>query len=205
MPIPQHEPTLEEILASIRDIISEDTPKAAPTVAEAPKGAPEPNPVKPPEMKVLELAQEVVQAPVMPVPEPSPDEEPIDAKAEEIIFERKAREPAAASANDIFPDHTRKAMQEMFDSIPEDAEPAPTRPQDEPAAVDGSSVESVFERAVRESFEPVLWKYLGDNSQLVIERMKPLIREWMDANFPALLEKAIRGEVGRIVNTRTRH
>ena len=45
-------------------------------------------------------------------------------------------------------------------------------------------MESVFERAVRESFEPVLQKYLSDNSAAVIERMKPLIREWMDEHFP---------------------
>jgi hypothetical protein len=50
----------------------------------------------------------------------------------------------------------------------------------------------------------VLQKYLQDNSQLVIERMKPLIREWMDENFPALLDNAVRGEVERIVKARTR-
>jgi cell pole-organizing protein PopZ len=70
------------------------------------------------------------------------------------------------------------------------------------AAVEGSTVESVFERAVRESFEPVLQKYLSDNSAAVIERMKPLIREWMDEHFPALLEGAVRAEVERVVKAR---
>ena len=60
----------------------------------------------------------------------------------------------------------------------------------------------MFERAVRESFEPVLHKYLADNSGAVIERMKPLIREWMDEHFPALLEGAVRGEVERVVKAR---
>jgi cell pole-organizing protein PopZ len=68
--------------------------------------------------------------------------------------------------------------------------------------VDGSSVENVFERAVRESFDPVLQKYLSDNSGAVIERMKPLIREWMDEHFPALLEGAVRAEVERVVKAR---
>ncbi len=68
--------------------------------------------------------------------------------------------------------------------------------------MDGSSVESVFERAVRESFDPVLQKYLSDNSGAVIERMKPLIREWMDEHFPALLEGAVRAEVERVVKAR---
>ena len=50
----------------------------------------------------------------------------------------------------------------------------------------------------------MLQNYLRDNSQLVVERMKPLIREWMDEHFPALLENAVRGEVERIVKARTK-
>ena len=83
--------------------------------------------------------------------------------------------------------------------------PAPAAPSYAPgpiAPVDGASVENVFERAVRESFEPVLHKYLSDNSGAVIERMKPLIREWMDEHFPALLEGAVRAEVERVVKSR---
>ena len=68
--------------------------------------------------------------------------------------------------------------------------------------MDGATVESVFERAVRESFEPVLRSYLADNSAAVIERMKPVIREWMDEHFPALLEGAVRAEVERVVKSR---
>ena len=36
----------------------------------------------------------------------------------------------------------------------------------------------------------------------VIEHMKPLIREWMDEHFPALLEGAVRAEVERVVKAR---
>ena len=195
---PQHEPTMEEILASIRKIISEDAPEggapaepAAPApVAAAP--APAPTPVAPaPEPvhdDVLELTQEVEEAP-----------QPV----EEIVFENVA--PAPAGHSDIFSDQTRKAMEDTFNSIPDD-EPEPEPPARAPAAalapVDGSTVENVFERAVRESFEPVLQKYIADNSAAVIERMKPLIREWMDEHFPALLEGAVRAEVERVVKAR---
>jgi cell pole-organizing protein PopZ len=113
--------------------------------------------------------------------------------------------PPPASDNDIFSDHTRAAMDNTFAAIPVDEpEPAPApRPAAAPLApVDGSSVETVFERAVRESFDPVLQKYLSDNSGAVIERMKPLIREWMDEHFPALLEGAVRAEVERVVKAR---
>jgi cell pole-organizing protein PopZ len=192
---PQHEPTMEEILASIRKIISEDAPEGAPAEASAPAA--------PAHDDVLELTQEFTPEPPAPIPAPMP--EPVMAPpAEDLVFETVA--PAAPSAHsDIFSDHTRKAMEDAFDSIPDEPEPAPA-PVHVPAAafapVDGSSVETVFERAVRESFEPVMRGYLSDNSASVIEGMKPLIREWMDAHFPALLEGAVRAEVERVVKSR---
>ena len=128
-----------------------------------------------------------------PAPRPAPP-----PPADDIIFESVAP-PAPAPSNDIFSDHTRKALDDAFASIPEE-EPAPAPSRPTPLApVDGNSVETVFERAVRESFNPVLVKYLSDNSATVIERMKPLIREWMDEHFPALLEGAVRAEVERVV------
>jgi len=202
MSSPQHEPTMEEILASIRKIISEDAP------ADAAPAADEPVAFQPqPQNDVLELTQEVVEAPAYqpaPVPvQPAPMAEPDD-----IVFQNDAPAPAPYAApanNDIFSDHTRQAMDNTFAAIPEE-EPAPAfQPRPAPAPlmpVDGSSVENVFERAVRESFDPVLQKYLSDNSGAVIERMKPLIREWMDEHFPALLEGAVRAEVERVVKAR---
>jgi cell pole-organizing protein PopZ len=187
---PQHEPTMEEILASIRKIISEDTPAPA-----APPPAPPPAPVEEPD--VLELTQ--VVAPPAPPPQPVP--EPVN----DIVFETVApAAPAAAPISDIFSDHTRKAVDDAFASIPdEEPEPVPApRPAAPIAPVDGSTVENVFERAVRESFEPVLKQYLSDNDAAVIERMKPLIREWMDEHFPPLLEGAVRAEVERVVKAR---
>ena len=98
-------------------------------------------------------------------------------------------------------------MDDAFASLDHNEEPAPAPRAPAPAPIPsvGGSVESVFERAVRESFEPVLAKYLADNSSAVIDRMKPLIREWMDEHFPALLEGAVRNEIERVVRARGRH
>jgi len=197
---PQHEPTMEEILASIRKIISEDAPEAAAAPAPAAsEPAPEPVPVPaapppPPPMHddVLELTQEIEVT----APEPAP--------AEDIVFENVAPAAPTASHSDIFSDQTRKAMEDTFNAIPEE-EPEPVAPMRSPAhlaPVDGATVENVFERAVRESFEPVLQQYLKDNSAAVIDGMKPLIREWMDEHFPPLLEGAVRAEVERVVKAR---
>jgi len=196
---------MEEILASIRKIISEDAPEGGAPVTEA-AAPPPPSPPPPPsaapvqapvEDDILELTQEVEMAAPAPIPAPIP------SPAEDIVFENVA--PSVSSEHsDIFSDQTRKAMEDAFNAIP-DEEPEPVAPVRRPAPippVDGASVESVFERAVRESFEPVLEKYLSDNSGAVIEGMKPLIREWMDEHFPPLLEGAVRAEVERVVKAR---
>jgi cell pole-organizing protein PopZ len=198
---------MEEILASIRKIISEDTPESAPEIPSAappPPAEPEPVPAQPAVFDdVLELTQ-VVEAPPPPAPEPVPAPQPAPPPPQpepehDVVFEPV--EPVAA-ANDIFSDHTRRAVDDVFAAIPEPDE-APAATRSAPIApVDGATVETVFERAVRESFEPVLKGYLADNSAAVIERMKPLIREWMDEHFPALLEGAVRAEVERVVKAR---
>jgi cell pole-organizing protein PopZ len=195
---PQHEPTMEEILASIRKIISEDGPE---TPAEEAPIVPAPAPE---EHDILELTQEVAPAP-QPVSQPVPVAPPAPEPVDEVVFQNVAPSAPAADHGDIFSDHTRKAMDDAFAGIPDEPEPAPAgapRAAAPLAPVDGASVENVFERAVRESFEPVLQKYLSDNSAAVIERMKPLIREWMDEHFPPLLEGAVRAEVERVVKAR---
>jgi cell pole-organizing protein PopZ len=188
---------MEEILASIRKIISEDAPEggapaAAPDHAPAAAAAPA-APAAEDDGDILELTQEFVEvAPAAEPPKPEND----------VVFETPRSEPAMTTVhNDIFSDTTRKAIDDTFASIPDTAE-APATPRAAPMAMSGSSVEAVFERAVRDSFDPVLNKYLADNAGSVIEHMKPLIREWMDEHFPALLEGAVRAEVERVVRAR---
>ncbi|MDE2161898.1 MAG: DUF2497 domain-containing protein [Alphaproteobacteria bacterium] len=212
---PQHEPTMEEILASIRKIISEDSteaqPAAAPEAKPAPAAAPAPAPMMaaPVEADVLELTQEVHDA--EPPQAPMPASEPVRAVVppeNDVVFET-IEEPAvtseapASSHEDIFSDKTRRAMEDTFAHIEPEDEEMPRRPAASPVApIDGRTVEAVFERAVREAFDPVVNNWLGANAEAVVERMKPLIREWMDDHFPALLEGAVRNEVARVVKAR---
>ena len=210
---PQHEPTMEEILASIRKIISEDATEAAPAEAAA----------EPAEADVLELTQEihdeepepVVAAAPAPIPEPvevapepeaeaKPDHDVVFQSIEEVVVSSEAQAVTPAHEG-IFSDKTRKALEDSFANIPAPkAEPAPAQAHDEaPASMpDGASVQAVFEKAVRDGFGPVLHQWLGDNSDAVVEKLKPLVREWMDEHFPALLEGAVRAEVERVARAR---
>jgi cell pole-organizing protein PopZ len=211
---PQHEPTMEEILASIRKIISEDSTDAPPAPAAAAADS-----------DVLELTQEVHEEPVVtaapaPIAAPPPAE-PVVAAAppqaeppqpvDDVVFQTIEEEvpvsseaQAIAPHEGIFSDKTRKALEDSFATIrtPKTDEPGPAPAEQHASTDDGASVQAVFERAVRDGFEPVLHKWLGDNSDAVVEKLKPLVREWMDEHFPALLEGAVRAEVERVARAR---
>ena len=68
--------------------------------------------------------------------------------------------------------------------------------------VEGNSVEAVFERAVRSSVDPVLAQWMSNNQGDLMNAVKPLLRDWMDDHFPALLEGAVREEVARVIRAR---
>jgi len=220
---PQHEPTMEEILASIRKIISEDSNEAAAEIAPAPKAAvsaPAPAPV----------VQQVAPPPPAPVPEPEEEadvleltqevrEEPVAPPADEVVFQPReeaavssahADEPARPSAlpNEIFSDKSRKALDDSFARLDtldvEEERPAPAAHAETLPSIDGATVEAVFARAVQQSFEPVLREWLGDNADPIVAKMTPIIREWLDRNLPPILEEVVRDEVSRAVRARRR-
>jgi cell pole-organizing protein PopZ len=238
---------MEEILASIRKIISDDANETSP-----PPVQPEGVATAVAEPEVLELTQEVHEthgetiaaeppgetmtaeppvsvepphvfhdaSPPASIPEAVPSEAaPHDLEPSAPIAEAQPSEtmsqqieeppvssPAEApvhSSEGIFSDKTRKALDETFAGLVPDPSTAvgATAPV---APVDGPTVTAAFDRAVRETFEPVLQKWLDDHADMVVERMKPLIGEWLDEHFPAMLEDAVRGEVARIAKTRVR-
>jgi cell pole-organizing protein PopZ len=216
---PQHEPTMEEILASIRKIISEDSNETAPAApASAAVAAPVPMQTasEPDEADVLELTQEVPQEePVEPIkPEPMKlaavplPPKPVVEPENDIEFqtvEEAAVSSSAPADEDIFSDKTRKAIDDTFSRIeaPKVGEKPATAPPSFVASA-GASVEAVFERAVSEAFDPVLHQWMDANKTDLLAAVKPLIREWMDEHFPALLEGAVRNEVERVVKARGR-
>lgn len=191
---PQHEPTMEEILASIRKIISEDsTETTAPATAAPP----------PPESDVLELTQE------MPA-DPMPQRAVVPPKPENDVPTHTMEEPvvaadAPAADDGIFSEKTRKALDDTFSNIPNAIPEAPAEPRraaTRAGAIEGSTVEAVFERAVTNAVDPLLHDWMDKNKTDLLTAVKPLIREWMDEHFPALLEGAVRNEVERVVKAR---
>ncbi|MGH6887920.1 MAG: DUF2497 domain-containing protein [Rhizomicrobium sp.] len=177
---PQHEPTMEEILASIRKIISEDGPAASDEAQ--PNG----------EAEVLDLTQEVHDT------HPSSEGQ---APANDCRESRSAAVPAH-SGDGLFSEKTRASVEETVAEL--STATAPAEEAREPSDPSGDSVEEAFERAVRDAFEPVLEKWLANNSDAMIGHMKPVIREWLDEHLPAMLEGAVRNELARAARSRPR-
>ena len=186
----QPEPTMEEILASIRKIIAEDPPGSESTGASA--AATE-------EPEVLELTQEVHEEGAIGLTPAAQPQEAVAPASGDASANGTAAEPH--SSEGIFSEKTRKALNDAFADL--DTASSETASQQVPS-MSGLPIEALFEKAVHEAFEPVLRKWLDDNSATLIERAKPAISDWLDKHFPAMLEDAVRNEVARAVMARRR-
>ncbi len=195
---PAHEPTMEEILASIRKIISEDQPEAvqAPAAVEAPQAyEPEPQQFQAHDDGVLDLTDEVHEDHGH-APEPAPApvmhrDDPADDIAFATIDEPVApkQEAPAMDHEDVISESTRGAVGRALNPL--DSRPS-TR-----AASSGGTLDALFTQAVQEAMGPVLHDWVKDNSADVITQLKPIIREWMDHNLPDLIENAVKREISR--------
>jgi cell pole-organizing protein PopZ len=167
------EPTMEEILASIRRIISEDDAPAE--AAPAPEPAPAPV-AEEPEDDVLELTDPIdPPAPVesvgdidvySPEPEPAPEPPPPPPAAEVSYPSGFSREEVAEN---LVGDHASGLAASAFGSL----SAAVLMPRD------GRTLEDV-----------------------VRELMKPLLKEWLDTNLPRIVEAKVEEEVHRIARGR---
>ena len=168
------EPTMEEILASIRRIISED---------DAPAGEPE------------------AMAPVAAAaPEPEPEPEPEPAPAREDVLELTNRvEPPEESVGDL--DVYTKA--DPAPEPPKPA-PAPVASVDDDSLVSEPSAHaaaSAFGHLSAAIAMPAAGRTLED---LTRELLRPLLKSWLDENLPRIVEAKVAEEVERIARSRVR-
>lgn len=202
---PQHEPTMEEILASIRKIISEDQQPepAKPAAALAPvkpqAAAPEPisiravapvaAPPPPPaaELDVLELTEDEIHDELVELPTAA-----APVLENDIGFETIAPSPREEPAmdHDLISDSTRHAVGRAFANLNgEKSEFAPRS--------GSGGIEAIFVRAVQDAFQPALQHWIDSHSTDIMDNLKPLIRAWMDEHLPALIEAAVVKEIAR--------
>lgn len=153
---PDQEPSIEEILASIRQIISDDEDKDSGEAPEAPP-APKPEPVvEEEEDDVLELTQ--------PIPPEPPVAAPPAAPEFEIDLQDHAPEPVAEvkmPPSDILTDAARNAT---ISSMAKLAGNMPITRHREYGNI-------TLEDLVREMLHPMLKDWLSDNLPPMVERV----------------------------------
>ena len=196
------EPTMEEILASIRRIISEDDAPAETASAGVPEPAPEP---KPDPVVAFAPADETPAA-----PEP-------DAAEEDVLELTDAYEaPAAESIGDLdisspepFP---ASAPAESVFAEPS-FQPAAPEPFVAPAATGDSLVGETAAASAASAFAGLASSLRKPEpmdaptgsgptvDELARSLLRPMLKEWLDANLPAIVEAQVRKEVERIART----
>jgi cell pole-organizing protein PopZ len=204
------EPSMEEILASIRRIIADDDasktakppePAAAPSRPAPPAAAGnsqddidamlanlDPPPAAP-GSDVLDLTE------AMAAPDedagPAPTFRTIDA-ASDVIFTDRAPDPQ--------PEPAVRIIEEPRRPVPPAAVPPPIAappPEPDRALISASTV-----AAVDSAFNTLANTVIGQNARtledLVKEMLRPLLKSWLDDNLPGVVDRIVRAEIERV-------
>ena len=203
-PAKAQEPSMEEILASIRRIIADDDAAKAPPpepVAAAlplrPASPPTPPPAPPPSVAVLDemladlnatpppatLVEEDVD--VLELTEamtaPEPEFRTIDGQSD-IVFDESLTEPAPE------PVRERALPPAPRVHFPEQSHPPLM------SAATSAAVDSAFNTLAH----TVLVQNARTLEDLVKEMLQPLLKTWLDDNLPGMVERLVRAEIERV-------
>jgi uncharacterized protein len=204
-PAKAQEPSMEEILASIRRIIADDdtakpAPKPAP-VAAAPRPA-----AMPPRAPV---APSPPPKPVAPPPDPPPMahfEPPPPPEPEEDILDLTEQMAEPAEEPPSF-----QTIDGQSDVVFADPQPEPPRaeprqayvPPPQPQMTDAERIMSAStSAAVDSAFNTLAQTVLVQNARtledLVREMLRPMLKGWLDDNLPGMVERIVKAEIERV-------
>jgi len=201
------EPSMEEILASIRRIIADDdASKTAQRPAEPPKPAaaapaPAARPAPPPRAPAPPEPSPMDAAPAEPEPEPAAEMPADDQSADILDLTESMAMPEPSPAPQF------RTIDGSFDvSYEEPAEkPAPPPAPEPPTFVSeerGRLMSNVASAAVDSAFNTLAQTVLVQNARtledLVREMLRPMLKSWLDDNLPGMVERLVRNEIERV-------
>ena len=214
-PAKSQEPSMEEILASIRRIIADDDANKTPARGPEPpkvEAQPAPAPPAPPMSAAPAFAprprsEPAESRPVMP-PEPSDSESDADPSPDifdltESMAAPMTPPPAAAPPASVMPNPQFRTIDGSSDvGFDEDGEaPAPlmAAPRGEDHA---SLISHETSAAVDSAFNALAQTVLVQNARtledLVREMLRPMLKSWLDDNLPGMVERLVRAEIERV-------
>ncbi len=175
------EPSMDDILASIRKILNEDETTGSPGNA----------PLPPPPAEPLMLTEDMLVAesvaaaapivappPPAPPPAPPPPPPPPVAVAPPPPVMPRVEPPMPVESNTMAP----------TDLV------APAA-----AAAAAASVSQLMRAVSQDRGTPVARGTGPTIEDIVREEMRPLLKEWLDAHLPAIVDRAVKAEIERVV------
>jgi cell pole-organizing protein PopZ len=215
-PAKAQEPTMEEILASIRRIIADDdsskpprstdavTVPAPPAAAQRPEPvAPAPAPAPPPRPEPA-LRQAEIDAMLSNLNgSPPRKEEP--APKEELAPDILELTESMATRSEPPPNGGFRTIDGqsdvVFDERPfeHDPVPPPRRPSTpEAETLISASTTAAIDSAFNTLAHTVLVQNARTLEDLVREMLRPMLKNWLDDNLPGLVERLVRAEIERV-------
>jgi cell pole-organizing protein PopZ len=219
-----YEPSMEEILASIRRIIADDQsvgpqPPPATPKEEMPRAAfgtaPAGVTVKPWDLRIGAPRSEAVAKPLVAAPAeviaPDLDEDVKESLEAELEVAASSPPPPRETRPKIEthqPDRGAAPRSEQSDSQAGGRDKAPDRWRGTPApaaqatANEDPLVSPATNAAVSAAFDALIAsRFLHSNeliSDMVREMLRPMLKAWLDDNLPILVERLVRAEIERV-------
>jgi len=204
------EPSMEEILASIRRIIADDdgakpapqpqakAPEPPPFAKAPPPSRPEPTPAA-----VKQDDIDAMLAGLDDAPESAPPREP---EPEVLELTEAMQAPTAPTFRKI--DATQDVVfDEAAEPMPPPRTAEPPRPAPaQPPMTEERIISTATAAAVDSAFSALAQTVLVQNAKtledLVKEMLRPMLQHWLDNNLPTLVERLVRAEIERVARGR---
>ncbi len=169
------DPSMEDILASIRRILNEDEPGTAPGPA------PMPDPSEPLALTEAMLVGEPPKPAAVPEPPPPPPPPPVVAP----VVAAPPPPPPPVQPLPVAPEPL---------ALPPEALLAPA------AAAAASAAMGQLMRAVAQDRGASVYRSGGPSIEDVVrEELRPMLKQWLDQNLPPMVERLVRAEIERVV------
>jgi cell pole-organizing protein PopZ len=218
-PAKSQEPSMEEILASIRRIIADDdATKSAHQPVEAPPA--EVRPAPSPQMASNQAASsqpthqpEQVRGArhAEPAPLESADEAVAEQGADILDLTESMAAPAPEPSVEPMSNHAPQfrtidgSSDVDFDEVPD--RPAAVSPPEASAEERGRLLSQQSSAAVDSAFNALAQTVLAQNARtledLVRDMLRPMLKNWLDDNLPGMVERLVRSEIERVSRGRS--
>jgi uncharacterized protein len=201
-PAKSQEPSMEEILASIRRIIADDdSNKPAQRAPDPPRAEPQPPPpvfAPPPPSPAFAPPPPRVEAeprPMMEQPSPFADQ---SADILDLTESMAAAPPPPSVASNPPP---------QFRTIEANSDvgfaDAGERGGDEQGRLISNTTSAAVDSAFNTLAQTVLMQNARTLEDLVREMLRPMLKSWLDDNLPGMVERLVRAEIERVSRGRT--